>query len=317
MKTAVVCLASALMIVVLSSLSAQESSSTGVVQGFLEPYRTIRVASVESGVLKRLHVEEGNDVKEGQPLAELDTSIYNAMLEIAKANRDARGDLDLARTEQRLQQHRLDLFLQLYATSHANEEETRRARTELEVAAAQVRSAEERKLARKLEFERLAAQLEARTIRAPQDGVVTAIQKQCGEYVGPTDPVLLTMVQLQPLSAVFLVPRQQVARLNVGQSVSLVFPGAGLTTEGTIEFIAPVVDAGSGTIAVRVRVDNTNRSLRAGEPCQFVPHGLAPTAQGKVQRMEVSSRRQNHSPEPQVLVNPFRSVTKKASGIAR
>jgi RND family efflux transporter MFP subunit len=310
-KRAVECLALALMIAALSPLSAQESSTTGVVQGFLEPYRTIRVASVESGVLKRLLIEEGDEVKEGQPLAELDTSIYKAMLEIAKANRDARGDLDLARAEQRMRQHRLDLLLQLHAGSHASDEEARRARTELEVAAAQVRSAEEKQLARKLEFERLAAQLEARTIRAPQDGVVTAIQKQCGEYVGPTDPVLLTMVQLQPLSAVFLVPREHVVRLNVGQSIALLLPAVGRSTEGTIEFISPVVDAGSGTVTVRVRVDNTDRSLRAGEPCQFEPQGLAPTAVGKVQRLRVQSPPSGVSSEPQLLVNPFRSAAKK------
>jgi RND family efflux transporter MFP subunit len=294
-----------------SMLPAQETSALTTVQGFLEPYRTVRVASVESGVLKRLFVQEGDRVEEDQPVAELDTSIQKAMLEIAKANRDARGEIDLARAEHRLRQQRLDLLLQLHADSHASDEETRRARTELEVAAAQVRSAEERQLGRKLEFERLAAQLEARTIRAPQDGVVTTLHKQSGEYVGPTEPAVLTIVQLQPLLAVFLVPREQATRLNVGQSVSLQLPAANRDMEGTIEVIAPVVDAGSGTVTVRVRVDNADRSLRAGEPCLLAPNGGLRAAASGAQRLRLPMPRLGEPRKQSPTSNPFRSTTAK------
>jgi RND family efflux transporter MFP subunit len=287
--------------------SRVQAAETAIAQGFSEPYRTVRVASVETGVLKRLLVQEGDKVEEGRPLGELDTSVHKAALEAAKAGRDARADLDLARAEHRLRQHRLELLLQLHADTFASEEETLRARTELEVAAAQVRAAEEKQLLRKLEYDRLAAQLEARTIRAPQDGTITAIQKQCGEYLGPNDPVLLTMVQLQPLAAVFLVPREQVARLNEGQAVAVVFPAAGRVLEGTIEHVAPIVDAGSGTVTVRVRLDNAERTLRAGEPCELWRAAPSSAAEPKPLPFRSDIPGAEVGPRIRPPINPLRS----------
>jgi RND family efflux transporter MFP subunit len=303
---AVQCLLLAVVLAAGSASSAVKGAEPAAVQGFSEPYRVIRVAGVESGVLKRLFVQDGEEVSEGRPLAELDTAIHKAMLEIAKASRDARGDLDLARAEHRLRQHRLDLLLQLHKDTFASDEETRRARTELEVAAAQLRSAEEKQLLRKLEFERLAAQLEARTIRAPQDGVVTIVHKQCGEYVGPNDAVVVTMVQLQPLSVVFLVPRDQVVRLNAGQSVGVFFPGPDRQVEGIIEFVAPIVDAGSGTVTVRLRVDNLDRSLRAGEPCELLRDGQTSVAGSGPQLLRLETQRDEVRRPVSAPENPLR-----------
>jgi RND family efflux transporter MFP subunit len=282
------------------------AADRAIAQGFTEPYRTIRVASVESGVLKRLLVQEGDKVEEGRPLGELDTSVHKAALEAAKASRDARADLDLARAEHLLRQNRMDLLLQLHADTFASDEEARRARTELEIAAAQVRSAEEKQLLRKLEYDRLAAQLEARTIRAPQDGTITTIQKQTGEYLGPNDPVLLTMVQLQPLAAVFLVPRDQVTRLNEGQAVAVVFPSAGSAVNGTIEYLAPVVDAGSGTVTVRVRLDNPDRALRAGEPCELWRDAPPSTGETKPQPLRLDTSATQIGPQIRAPANPLR-----------
>jgi RND family efflux transporter MFP subunit len=260
----------ALLIGTAASVPTLKAAQPTVVQGFSEPYRSIRVAGVESGVVKRLFVQEGHEVAEGEPLAELDTAGHKAALEVAKASRDARGELDSARAEHRLRQHRLDLLRQLHEDKFASNEETMRARTELEIAAATVRSAEEKQLFRKLEYDRLAAQLDARTIRAPQAGVVTVVHKQCGEYVGPNDPVVVTMVQLHPLAIVFLVPRDRVGELKTGQSIAVYFPGPKRHLKGIIEWVAPVVDAGSGTVTTRLRVDNADRSLRAGEPCELL-----------------------------------------------
>jgi RND family efflux transporter MFP subunit len=283
------------------------AADRAIAQGFTEPYRTIRVASVESGVLKRLLVQEGDKVEEGRPLGELDTSVHKAALEAAKASRDARADVDLARAEHRLRQHRLDLLLKLHADTFASDEEARRARTELEIAAAQVRSAEEKQLLRKLEYDRLAAQLEARTIRAPQDGTIITIQKQSGEYLGPNDPVLLTMVQLQPLAAVFLVQRDHVSRLNEGQTVAVVVPSAGRALDGTIEYLSPIVDAGSGTVTVRVRIDNADRTLRAGEPCELWRDAPASTGEAKPQHLRLDTSATQIGPQIRAPANPLRS----------
>jgi multidrug efflux pump subunit AcrA (membrane-fusion protein) len=46
---------------------------------------------------------------------------------------------------------------------------------------------------------------------------------------------------------------------------------------GTIEFVSPMVEAGSGTVTVRVRVENPDGSLWAGEPCEWLGGAKAET----------------------------------------
>ena len=89
------------------------------------------------------------------------------------------------------------------ACEFARQEEVDRAATELAVAEANVRTAREDRLTKKLEYERIKVQLERRTIRAPVAGVVTKLHKQVGEFVAPNNPDVLTLVQLDPLLANF------------------------------------------------------------------------------------------------------------------
>jgi RND family efflux transporter MFP subunit len=229
----------------------------------------VNVASAESGTVDKVLVREGEEVRERQPLATLDVSVLHSQLAVAKAAKEAQGEVEVARAEKRLREERLAILSQLHRDRHASDEELNRARAELEIAQAQLHTAEEKRVLRALEYERLLAQIEARMIRAPQDGVITKVYKRRGEYVGPNDPAVFQLVQLHPLAVVFLVPRDQTGELEPGQTVSVTVGGSIRRLEGTVEVVSPMVEAGTQTVTVRVCIDNHDGALHPGEPCRL------------------------------------------------
>ena len=154
--------------------------------GFTEPYRTISVASDETGIIAELLVREGEAVQSGQALARLNSDVHLSSLAIAEQSMQAQGRLDAASAELQLRKHRQEKLESLRNDGHARQEEVDRARAETAVAEANVRSAREDLQIKKLEHQRIKAQLKRRTIRSPIAGVVTTLHKQQGEFVAQT-----------------------------------------------------------------------------------------------------------------------------------
>jgi RND family efflux transporter MFP subunit len=228
------------------------------------------VASVETGILITIDVEEGERVRRDQPLARLDQEVIEASLRIADKQQQLRGQLDSAQAELRLRDDRLDKLQQLLQNHHASQEEVDRAAAESEIARARVLAAEEALEVKRLEYERIQAQLDRRLIRSPVDGIVKRVQKEIGEFVAPTDPVVLTIVKLDPLLATFAVPADQAGQLEVGQSVQIRMGPEKAPVGGTVKFISPVVDAQSSTVTVKVELPNPQGEYRSGERCVLV-----------------------------------------------
>lgn len=242
-------------------------------EGFTEPFRTINVASDETGTIAEVFVREGDAIQLGQPLVRLSSEIHLAQLAIARQAMLSEGRLDAARAEYELRKERFEKLTQLRAAGHAQQEEVKRAAGEVTIAEANLRAAREDLLLRKLEFERIAAQIERRTVRAPASGTITQLHKQPGEFMAPNSPVVLTLVELDPLLATFTLLSPQAATLAVGQEIAVRFPLNAQSVSGTIDFIAPTTDAESGTVRVKVRLENANGRLRSGERCQLsLPH---------------------------------------------
>ncbi|NQT17776.1 MAG: efflux RND transporter periplasmic adaptor subunit [Planctomycetes bacterium] len=235
--------------------------------GFTEPYRTISVASDETGIIAEVLVREGEAVEAGQALARLNSDVYLTSLAIAQQSMQAEGRLDAVSAEMQLRKRRQEKLESLRGDGHARQEEVDRARAETAVAEANVLSAREDLQIKRLEYERIKAQLERRTIRSPIAGVVTELHKQQGEFVAPNNPDILSVVELDPLLANFSLMRPDAEALSVGQKVQIPFPGSNSQVEGVVEFVAPVMDAERGTVRVKVRVENTKGSLRSGERC--------------------------------------------------
>lgn len=246
------------------------SAAAQTYEGFTEPYRTINVAAAETGIVAELLVREGDHVQAGQPLAKLDCEVQEALLAIAEQNMLAEGRLDAAVAELHLRQERFGKLKSLRIEGHARQEEVDRARAEVEVAKAHVRAAQEDLLNRKLEHEKIQVQIARRTVRAPVTGVVTTLHKQIGEFVAPNTPDVLTLVELDPLLASFTVMSGQVTKLRTEQKLTVEFLSSRRKTTGVVELVAPVTDAESGTVQIKLRIANPDHLFRSGERCRIL-----------------------------------------------
>lgn len=273
----------------------------GEIDGFTEPYRSIRVATSETGIIAELKVREGDAVRQGQLLATLDNDVQRALVSIAQKHAELRGRLASAQAELALRQNRQAKIEELWAKGHARREEVDRGRADVAIAAAQVLAAEEELAVRQLEYEKITVDLRRRSVYAPLDGVVATLHKDSGEFVAPTDPFLLDLVQLDRLLGVFSVPAQQAEPLRVGATLPVQVGEAALPVDGIIESVSPVTDAESGTVRVKVGLDNTHSQYRSGQRCTLrLPDEPSP-ASG---RPAAASRSRTNPPAPAASGSP-------------
>lgn len=243
------------------------------IEGFTEPYRTIHVAAPDSGIVARVLVREGEAVRARQPLVALDDEILQMLLEIAKQQMEATGRLDAANAELELHTSRFSKLSELRNVGQAYQQEVDRARADVEVAQGRLLAMKEELVLKRLEFKKIQVQLARRQVTAPVDGVVTKLTKNPGEYVSPVDPEVVTLVQLNPLRATFLMDRADVQKVRIGQNVTISFPEASTSARGVVELVSELTDAESGTVPVKIRVENSAGKYRSGERCQLVISG--------------------------------------------
>jgi RND family efflux transporter MFP subunit len=237
--------------------------------GYTEPFRSIEVASDETGTIEKVFVREGETVQAGQPLVQLNSKVFNSLLAIAESNKESLGRLNAAEAEVRLRQDRLKKLTQLRTTGDARQEEVDRAQTELAVAEANLQTAHDDQATRQLEYEKIQSQIDRRTIRAPIAGVVVRLHKDIGEFVAPNAPEVLTLVQIDKLLANFTLPTVEADKLRVGEKLPIQFAGSSSVVDCQVDFISPTTDAESDTVLVRLLVENSKYQLRSGQRCKL------------------------------------------------
>lgn len=238
-------------------------------EGFSHPHRVAQVAAATSGIIQEWLVEEGEFVSAGQPLVKLDDSRHQQLLRVAEVLANSRGELELAQAEQELRRQRLEAIEKLAASGHATPDELHRVQTESRVAAARVLTAQEHQLRYKIEYDKIQSEREDYIIKAPFDGVVKVIHKLKGEFVGPIEPEVCELADLTSLTALFLVPHQELGALQSGDLVQVRFPLSDEPLEGKVT-LSPYPDAETGTRSVKVRIANPAGQLRAGQPCTLL-----------------------------------------------
>jgi RND family efflux transporter MFP subunit len=256
--------------VVLLAGLIQTSVAMEPIDGFVTPFRTINVATAETGIVREIIVREGDAVQPGQILARLDDEVHSSLLAIAEKSMQSDGRLKAAETEHRMREQRLRKLNELISRGSARPEEVERAAADAEIAAAQLRAIQEELAIKRLDHERARIQWERRTVHAATHAIVLKIHKEAGEFIGPNDPQLMTIVQLDPLLAVFAVPSRHARRLRIGHPVRVRLPEADALVEGAVESVSPVVDGRSGTMRVEVRLSNPERQFLSGEPCSLL-----------------------------------------------
>ena len=232
--------------------------------GFTEPYKTIDLASDELGSIAEMFVREGDYVSAKTAIAQLDSRVQKLQLEIA--TQVASTNSELVGAERILAKRKaiLNRLRILKAKGHASDSEIIRAEMELSIADAKRMSAKEDKLVREIEMRRAAVQLERRSILAPFAGRVSKIHRHAGEFLSPINPEVVTIIQTDRLLATFNVPSSKVSMLEVGATHQIQLAN-GTIIDAVVEQIGVITDAQSGTVEVKLVIDNSDERIRSGE----------------------------------------------------
>lgn len=196
-----------------------------------------QVAAKTSGVLIKLFVEEGQAVKAGQVLAQLEQDTAQAKLAQAAAQM-RKADASFTYNEKAIQK-------QLIAQKDFDQ-----AKYDMQ----NLRAA----------YEEARLNLQFTTITAPVDGVIAERSVKLGNLI-QVNQNLFRIVGMDPLQAVLNVPERQLGILKSGQPVTLeadALPGQKFT--GDILRIAPVVDSASGTFRVTSEFHDKTGTLKPG-----------------------------------------------------
>lgn len=203
----------------------------------LEPRAESQVVAKTSGVALAVLVEEGQQVRAGQPLVRLDPD--RARLNVAQSEAVLRK---LENTYQRAQK--------LVGQQMVSAADVDQLRYDVENARAQHRMA--------------TLELSYTTVVAPISGVIASRSIKSGNFVQINTPIF-RIVDNSRLEATLNVPERELATLRAGQPVTLLADALpGKQFSGKVDRIAPVVDSGSGTFRVVSSFDGGAQSLQPG-----------------------------------------------------
>ena len=251
----------------ISAAGAQGPSSGMIYEGFTQPRYAVMVAATEIGQLETVYVQIGDLVKAGQTIAQLENSLQESSVKIARNQAKMRGELDAARAEATMHRNRAATVRQLAAKEMARPDELVRAETDLQIAEAREVAALEQQQLRQLELERYELQLSRRRVNSPMTGVISKVFHQPGEYLTPGDPAVVELLVIDELVAVFNIHSEEAVGLQVGSPVVVSLRSVSQDIRAHLTTISPEIDGESGTVEVRVVLDNHDRKLRAGDRC--------------------------------------------------
>jgi multidrug efflux system membrane fusion protein len=242
--------------------------------GAVRALNNVLVRAQVDGKLIAVNFTEGQDVKKGDVLGEIDPAIYKAQYDQAVAKK--------AQDEAQLANMRLDLtrYQQLAASNAGSKQQ---ADTQRAVVAQQ----EALVKADQAAIENAQATLGYTKIIAPISGRAGLRQVDQGNIIHASDSTgLVVITQLQPIAVQFSLPQQQIVRVNAASAKGAlsvdVFgnDGATVADTGKLTGIDNQVDPTTGTLKLKAEFPNANFQLWPGQfvnvrlKVETLPHAI-------------------------------------------
>ncbi len=227
--------------------------------GTVQALNTVTVRTQVDGRLIRLGFSEGQEVKKGDILAEIDPALYQAQYDQAVAKK--------AQDEANLANARLDLarYQKLVAGNFASQQQFSTQKALVAQLEAQIR-------ADAAMIENARTTLDYATIRSPIDGRVGIRLVDAGNILRASDQQgIVVITQLKPIFVVFTVPQQSLPALQKAEAqgharASALGPdNLSVIETGEVSVIDNQIDPQTGTVRVKAVFQNADLHLWPGQ----------------------------------------------------
>jgi membrane fusion protein, multidrug efflux system len=225
----------------------------GTVQGF----NTVVVRTRVDGQIDKIAFKEGQEVNQGDLLAEIDPRPYQATLDQAKAKKE--------QDEANLANANLDLQRFTKLGEFATRQQLDTQRSTVQQLTAQI-AADVAAIAN------AQTQLDYTAIKSPISGVVGLRQVDIGNIVNAaTQTGIVTIAQIEPIAVIFTAPEDQLPYINEAQTIqplktiAITTDGKKPLAEGKLAVVNNQVDSTSGTVRLKAVFDNKNHALWPGQ----------------------------------------------------
>ncbi len=206
------------------------------VSGITEPFLDVTLGLSDAGIIATQYFKEGDVVKKGDVILELDKHLETLEVTRRKAVMD-QNKMVFESTRELSE-----------TTKSVSKEDLTKAEAEYQVSAA--------------EYDIAVQQLEDRELIAPFSGAITEVLLKPGAAVAPYQP-LVRLVDTSRCYFVGHVDGAAAASLRLDEPVKIEMDG-GQTVTGKVCFISPVVDAASGLARFKAIFDNATGTIRPG-----------------------------------------------------
>jgi multidrug efflux system membrane fusion protein len=225
----------------------------GNVQGF----NTVLVRTRVDGQIDKIAFKEGQQVNQGDLLAEIDPRPYQAAFDQAKAKK--------AQDEANLANANLDLQRYTKLGEFATRQQTDTQRSTVAQLTAQLAADD-------AAIFNAQTQLDYTQVKSPISGVAGLRQVDIGNIVNAsTQTGIVTIAQIEPIAVIFTAPEEQLPYINEAQVIeplkviAITTDGKKPLADGVLAVINNQVDTSSGTIRLKAVFDNKNHALWPGQ----------------------------------------------------
>jgi multidrug efflux system membrane fusion protein len=275
--------------------------------GNVEAYNTVSIKALVGGEIIDVHFREGQDVRQGDLLFQIDPRPYEAAL------RQAEGALARDVAQAKNAEEQAKRYAILVQKDYVSKDQFEQVRANAEALDAAVQ-------ADKANVETARLQVSYCTIKAPIDGRVGSVLVNRGNVVKANDQPMVTINKVTPIFVTFSIPERSLADIKKYQaqgslSVEAVIPGDETRpARGVLTFVNNSVDASTGTIQLKGTFDNRDRRLWPG---QFVNVVMTLATQRKAVVMPQAALQTGQQGQYVFVVKPDSTVESRPVSIAR
>ena len=261
--------------------------ATLTIAGEFKPFQDVDVHAKVAGYIRKIYVDVGDHVKEGQVLAVLEVPELAAQLSGAEAGvraaeeqiRRAQGDVQRAQSTHaamhsaftRLKQA-ADSRAGLVAQQEVDDSQAKDLESEGQLASAEASysAAKQQLEVAQAAQKQMSAMSDYTHITAPFVGVITSRSADTGALVsagttgGSSSVPVVRLAQISVLRLVLAIPESVAAQIHLGEVVNLHVGALNRDIQGKVSRFAGSLDMSTRTMETEIDVDNRDGSLIPG-----------------------------------------------------